>query len=61
MVLLLLGCPSFVHLLPLDWIEVRFVSIREISRDKLGFVGILQSVACVSYQRHFRLHLALPA
>ena len=48
-VLLLLGCPSYVCLLSLDQIEVGFVGIREISRDKSGFVSILQSVACVSY------------
>ena len=51
MVLLLLSCPSYVCLLSLDRIKVGFVSIRGISRDKLGFVGILQSVSCVSYQR----------
>ena len=49
-VFLQLGCPSYVCLLSLDQIEVRFVSIREISRDKLGSVSILQSAACVSYQ-----------
>ena len=48
-VLLLLSYPSYVCSLSLDHIEVEFVGIGEISRDKSGFVGILQSVACVSY------------
>ena len=51
MVLLLLSYLSHIYLLSLDWIKVRFIGIREISRDKLGFVSILQSAACVSYQQ----------
>ena len=56
-VLLLLSYPSFVCLLSLDQIEVGFISIREISRDKLGFVGILQSAACVFYHRMSGFHV----